>query len=102
MLLIFLRRHSERTSLVLGVIGKMLPLDKFEEILTAFKEQMSADYDELINAAHLLGSRPNYFTMDDNGLFHAQASGSLEECIRALEHHLGKLKKIKAAKEGRQ
>lgn len=80
----------------------MVPLSKFEEILTAYKDQMLADYEELINAAHLLGSRPNYFTMDDNGQFHAQASGSLDECIRALEHHLGKLKKIKEAKEGRQ
>jgi hypothetical protein len=78
----------------------MIPLSKFEEILTANKDQMVADYDELITAAHLLGSRPNYFTMDDNGLFHAQASGTLDECIRALEHHLSKLKRIKEHKEG--
>lgn len=80
----------------------MIPLIKFKEILEANRDQMMEDYSELIMAADLLGSRPNYFTMDDNGLFHAQASGPIDECIRALEHHLSKLKKIKEAKEGRQ
>lgn len=79
----------------------MIPLSKFRDILTANKDQMTADYDELIMAADLLGSRPNYFTMDDNGLFHAQASGPIDEVIRALEHHLSKLKRIKEHKEGR-
>jgi hypothetical protein len=50
-------------------------------------------------AANLLGDRPNYFTMDEHGQFHAQASGTLDECIRALEHHIAKLKKIKEQKE---
>jgi len=80
----------------------MIPLSRFEDVLIANKDQMVADYDELIAAAHLLGARPNYFTMDDNGLFHAQASGTLDECIRALEHHLSKMKKIKEHKDAQR
>lgn len=73
----------------------MIPLSKFSDILRANKEQSNNDYDELIMAADLLGSRPFYLTMDDNGMFHVQASGTLDDCIRALEHHLEKLKNIR-------
>jgi len=79
----------------------MIPLTRFADLLRTYKEQVVADYDEIIMAADLLGSRPNYFTMDEHGNFHAQASGPLDECIRALQHHLSKLIKIKEQKEGR-
>lgn len=77
----------------------MIPLSRFEDLLRTFKDQMVADYDEVIMAAELLGSRPNYFTMDEQGQFHAQASGPLDECVRALEHHLSKLKKIQEQRD---
>lgn len=80
----------------------MLPLSKFAEILKAYKDQAIKDYDELIMTAEVIGERPNYFTMDERGQFHAQASGPLDEVIRALEHHLSKLKKIQEQKQGRQ
>lgn len=78
----------------------MIPLSRFSDLLKANRDQMVNDYAELIMAADLLGERPNYFTMDERGMFHAQASGTLDECIRALEHHLSKLKNIKQQKEG--
>lgn len=79
----------------------MIPLSRFSDILKANKEQSIADFDELIMAADLLGNRPNYFVMDERGQFHAQASGTLDECIRALEHHLSKLKIIKEQKDNK-
>lgn len=77
----------------------MIPLSKFSEILRANRDQSLADWEELIMASDLLGSRPNYFTMDENGMFHAQASGPLDEVIRALTHHLEKLNKIQEQKQ---
>lgn len=79
----------------------MIPLSRFSDLLKANRDQMVNDYAELIMAADLLGERPNYFTMDERGMFHAQASGTLDECIRALEHHLSKLNNIKQQKEGK-
>lgn len=61
---------------------------------------MNSDFNELVMAADLLGERPNYFTMDERGQFHAQASGQLDEVIRALKHHLSKLENIKTQKDG--
>jgi hypothetical protein len=80
----------------------MIPLTRFEEIISATREQINLDLQELEQAAHLLGARPNYFTMDQAGYFHVQASGTIDECITALETHLRKLIKIKDFKEGRQ
>lgn len=77
----------------------MIPLSKYSQILTGYRDQLVNDFDELIMTSNLLGERPNYFTMDERGMFHAQASGTLEECIRALEHHLSKLKKIQEQKQ---
>lgn len=77
----------------------MIPLSRFSEIIRAHKDQFDEDMNELIMAADILGERPHYFTMDDNGLFHVQASGSIEECIRALEHHLERLRRIKKQKD---
>jgi hypothetical protein len=76
----------------------MIPLSRFSDVLKANKDQMTQDFDELIMAADLLGNRPNYFTMDEHGQFHAQASGTIDEVVRALEHHLGKLKNIQIQK----
>lgn len=63
-----------------------------------FKEQAVVDWDEIIMAAEIMANRPNYFTMDEMGQFHAQASGPLDEVIRALEHHLQRAKKIQEQK----
>lgn len=61
----------------------------------AYKDQSNADYEEIIMAARVLADKPNYFAMDDVGNYYAQAAGNLDECIRALEHHLSKMYKIK-------
>lgn len=73
----------------------MLPLSKFADIIREYKKQFSDDFDELITAADLIGSRPNYLIADENGQFIFQTSGSVDECIRALEHQLERLKRIK-------
>lgn len=77
----------------------MIPLTKFEEIIAATREQINLDLQELEQAAHLLGARPNYFTMDEVGFFHVQASGKIDEVIAALEIHLKKLTNIKQFKD---
>lgn len=76
----------------------MLPLIRFKEMLETYKEQAVEDYDELISAAHLLASRPNYLTLDENGFFHVQASGKIEDVIVALKEHLQRLERIKTQK----
>lgn len=80
----------------------MIPLSRFEDILVTYRDQLVTDLGELIDAAHLLGARPNYFTMDERGMYHAQASGTLDEVVRALEHHLSKLKKIQENQKGKE
>lgn len=79
----------------------MIPLTRFEEIISATRQQINLDLQELEQAAHLLGARPNYFTMDEGGFFHVQASGTIDECIKALEIHLRKLTNIKDFKDGK-
>jgi len=73
----------------------VLPLTKFSEILREYKRQMNEDYDELIAASDLIGGRPNYLTVDEHGFYHLQASGKIEEVIRATEDQLERLKRIK-------
>jgi hypothetical protein len=73
----------------------MLPLTKFSEILREYKHQFNEDFDELIAASDLLGARPNYLIADENGQFYFQTTGSTDECIRALEAQLDRLKRIK-------
>ena len=64
----------------------MLPLIKFRDMLEAFKAQMIEDYDELIGAAHVIGIRPNYLTLDENGQYHVQASGTL--AVEGAREHI--------------
>lgn len=68
-------------------------------MLENYQAQMNEDFDELINAAHLVGSRPNYLTLDEHGFFHVQASGKIEEVIASLKEHLARLERIKTQKE---
>lgn len=77
----------------------MLPLTKFSEILTSYKEQMNNDFDELITASNLIGQRPNYLTVDEHGYYHLQASGKIEEVITATEYNLERLKRIKQQRD---
>lgn len=79
---------------------KIIPLSKFAEVLRTYRDQSFVDWEEVIMAADLLGSRPNYFTMDEMGNYHAQASGTMDEVIRALTHHLEKINKIKQQQQG--
>lgn len=78
----------------------MLPLIRFRDFLQQTKEQMNVDLDEAIGAAHLLGARPNYLTLDEQGFFHIQTSGTLEECIFAMQQHIAKLERIDKQKKG--
>lgn len=76
----------------------MLPLIRFKDMLESYKAQMEEDFEELINAAHLVASRPNYLTLDENGFFHVQSSGKIDEVIVSLKEHLARLERIKTQK----
>ena len=73
----------------------MLPLIRFREMLMLYKQQMDEDFSELINAAEIIGARPNYLLFDESGHYHIQASGTLDEVMSALEKQLEKLNAIK-------
>ena len=77
----------------------MLPLIRFRDMLANYKAQMDEDMNELINAAEIIGQRPNYLTVDENGYYHVQASGNIDEVIYALEKQLEKVKRIKQQRE---
>ena len=77
-----------------------LPLIEFRDILQNLKEQFVIDMNEIIGAAHILGSNPHYVTLDENGLFHVHASGTIEECLIALDKHIEKLERINKQKKG--
>ena len=77
----------------------MLPLIRFRDMLASYKEQLNEDMDELINAAEIIGSRPNYLTVDEHGFYHVQASGTIDQVLHALEKQLEKLNRIRAQKE---
>ena len=77
----------------------MLPLIKFRDMLTTYKAQIVEDLDELINAAEIIGLRPNYLTVDEHGFYHVQASGTLDQVIQAMEKQLEKLNRIRAQRE---
>lgn len=76
----------------------MIPVARFADLVRTYKEQLDIDFGELQMAADLMGQRPNYMTMDEQGMFHAQASGPLDEVIRALKHHLERLERIQLQK----
>lgn len=78
----------------------MLPLTRFSEILRNYRDQAMEDYNELISAADLVGQRPNYLTVDEGGFFHLQASGRIDEVIKATEDNLARLKRIKQQRDG--
>ncbi len=77
----------------------MLPLIKFRDMLDNYKNQFMEDMDELIGAAHIIGARPNYLTVDEHGYYHVQASGTIKDVITALEQQLGKLNRIQAQRD---
>lgn len=68
-------------------------------MLQTYKEQINNDMNELVAAATLIGTRPNYLTVDEQGYYHLQASGTLEQCIKATEDNLAKLNRIKEQKD---
>jgi len=77
----------------------MLPLIRFRDMLANYKAQMDEDMNELINAAEIIGARPNYLTVDEHGFYHVQASGTIDQVLDALEKQLEKLNRIRAQKE---
>lgn len=77
----------------------ILPLIKFRDMLQTYKEQINNDMNELVAAATLIGTRPNYLTVDEQGYYHLQASGTLEQCIKVTEDNLAKLNRIKEQKD---
>jgi hypothetical protein len=70
-------------------------------MLEGYQAQMNQDYGELIMAAELMGSRPHYVLMDEQGYYHVQTSGTLEEVVAILQKQLEKLERIKTQKESR-
>lgn len=68
-------------------------------MLQTYKEQINNDMNELVAAATLIGTRPNYLTVDEQGYYHLKASGTLEQCIKATEDNLAKLNRIKEQKD---
>lgn len=77
----------------------MLPLIRFKEMLELYKAQAMEDFDELIGAADIIGARPNYLTVDEQGYYHVQASGKIDEVIASLKGQLEKLQRIKAQRD---
>ena len=77
----------------------MLPLIRFKELLETMKDQFTQDMDELIGGATIIGTRPNYLTVDEQGFYHVQASGTSTEVIEALEKLLEKVKRIQVQKD---
>ena len=77
----------------------MLPLIRFKDLLTTYKAQIDEDLDELIMAAEIIGTRPNYVLMDEHGYYHVQTSGHLEEVIINLRRQLEKLERIQVQKD---
>lgn len=77
----------------------MLPLTKFRDMLQAYQAQMNEDMSELVNAADLVGSRPNYLVVDEHGYYHYQTSGTIYEVVASVEKMLEKLNRIKAQRD---
>lgn len=77
----------------------MLPLTKFRDMLQAYQAQMNEDMNELVNAADLVGSRPNYLVVDEHGYYHYQTSGTITEVLASVEKILEKLQRIKAQRD---
>ncbi len=77
----------------------MLPLSKFGDMLKAYQAQMNEDMNELVNAAELIGGRPNYLVVDEHGYYHYQTSGTINEVLSSVEKMLEKLQRIKAQRD---
>jgi hypothetical protein len=77
----------------------MLPLKRFVDALMAYKAEVDQNFDELIMAADLIAKKTNTITREDNGAFHIQVTGTLDECINTLTVMLHKLKKTKEQQE---
>ncbi len=77
----------------------MLPLSKFRDMLSAYQQQMNEDMNELVNAADLVGGRPNYLVVDEHGYYHYQTSGTIAEVLASVEAITDKLKRIKAQRD---
>lgn len=73
----------------------MLPLERFPEALSAYRDEFIQQFDELINAAELLARKHNTIEREDNGTYFIQATGKLDAVINTLEVMLNKLKKTK-------
>jgi hypothetical protein len=68
-------------------------------MLQAYQAQMNEDMNELVNAADLVGSRPNYLVVDEHGYYHYQTSGTIQEVVASVEKMLEKLNRIKAQRD---
>jgi len=71
------------------------PLARFKTILETTKAQLIEDLDEMIMTTDIINQRPNHLTIDENGHYHIQASGSLDEVVLTLNKLLDKLERIK-------
>ena len=71
------------------------PLARFKTILETTKAQLIEDLDEMIMTTDIINQRPNYLTVDEQGHYHVQASGSIDEVVMTLNKLLDKLERIK-------
>jgi len=49
----------------------------------------------MIMTTDIINQRPNYLTVDEQGHYHVQASGSIDEVVMTLNKLLDKLERIK-------
>lgn len=71
------------------------PLARFKTILETTKAQLIEDLDEMIMTTDIINQRPNYITVDEQGHYHVQASGNIDEVVMTLNKLLDKLERIK-------
>ena len=70
------------------------PLGRFKTILETTKAQLMEDLDEIIMTTDIINSRPTYLTVDESGYYHIQASGTIEEVLKAMYALTEKLERI--------
>ena len=75
------------------------PMTRFKRVLEQLQAELNEEIDEMIMTADIIGSRPNYLTVDEQGYYHVQASGQIDDVIKSLANLLAKLERIKSFKE---
>lgn len=75
------------------------PMTRFKTALESLQLQLNEEINEMIMTADIIGQRPNYLTVDEQGFYHIQASGNIDDVITSLTKVLEKLNRIKTFRE---